>query len=204
MKQLRIACASVAMLMYAGVSVHVAPAAVDHVNAAPLYAGIGDAASFKAAMDARLAEAQQRVDRLLAATGPRTIENTLRPYDDMQIVLDDVLGPATVLFAVHPDEGMRRAASEASRRARAMGEDLGLNRALYDALSAIDVSRADAATKYYMQRELHDFHSNGVDRDQPTRERIKQLRSDLAAGQQQFLGNIRANTSQITVTSGAD
>ena len=195
------------MLLYAGVAVQVAPAPVkniDHVNTAPFFAGISDAASFRGATDARLAEVQQRVDRLLAVKGPRTVENTLRPYDDIQIALDDVLGPAIVLVAVHPDEAMRQAASDASRRARAMAEDLGLNRALYDALAAVDVSRADAPTKYYVQRELHDFHSRGVDRDQPTRERIKQLRSDLAAAQQEFLANIRANTRKITFASAAD
>src|SRR5881397_492569 len=104
MKQLRIACASVVMLMYAGVAVQVAPARVknaDHVNTSPFFAGISDAGSFKAATDARLAEAQQKVDRLLAVKGSRTIENTLRPYDDIQIVLDDVLSPAIVLVAVH-------------------------------------------------------------------------------------------------------
>jgi len=66
MKQLRIACASVLVLMYAGVAVQVAPAPVknaDHVNTSPFFAGISDAGSFRAATDARLAEVQQRAAR---------------------------------------------------------------------------------------------------------------------------------------------
>jgi thimet oligopeptidase len=204
MKQLRIAIVAVLVSLYAGVAVHVAPAASERVDTAPFFGGIGDPASFKATMDARLAEAQQMLDGLLAVKGPRTVDNTLRPYDDVEIKLTDVAGPAAVVFAMHPDERMRQAASEAAQRARAVATDLGLNRAVYNALGAVDVSRADSATKYYMQRELRDFRRNGVDRDEATRERIKQLRSDIAGAQQEFLGNIRANTRQITVASAAD
>jgi len=204
MKQLRIASAVIVVWLIGGATLHVAPATSERVNASPFYAGIGDPASLKKTMDARLGDAQQALDRLLAVKGTRTIENTLRLYDDVRIDLDDVYGPASVLFAVHPDERMRQVASEMAQRTRAIGTDLGLNRAVYDALAAVDVSRADAATKYDLQRELADFHRDGVDRDAATRARIRQLRSDLAAAQQEFLGNVRANTRKITVASAAD
>ena len=204
MKQLRVAIVAVLVSLYAGVAVHVAPAANERVDTAPFFEGIGDPASFKTTMDARLAETERMLDALLGVKGPRTVDNTLRPYDDIEIKLTDVAGPATVVFAVHPDERMRQTASEAAQRARAMATDLGLNRAVYNALAAVDVSRADSATKYYMQRELREFRRNGVDRDEAARERIKQLRSEIAAAQQEFLGNIRANTRQITVASALD
>src|SRR5262249_501566 len=92
-------------------------------------------------------------------------------------------------------------AGAAAERGRAMGADLLLNRAVYDALAAVDVSRADAPTKYYMQRELRDFRLNGVDRDQATRERIGQLQRTLHAGNQEFMRTIRANDRKVAVAS---
>jgi len=207
MKHPRIASGLVVVwlgLIHAGATVGTAPADGARVNTAPFFAGIGDPVSFKETMDARLARAQRTLDQLLAVKGTRTIENTLRPYDDLKIQLDDVSGPATVLFAVHPDEQMRKIAGETVQRTRAIATDLGLNRAVYDALTAVDVSRADAATKFNMQRELSDFRKNGVHRDEATRARIKQLGSDLTEAQQEFLGNIRANNRKITVGSAAD
>jgi thimet oligopeptidase len=79
-----------------------------------------------------------------------------------------------------------------------------LNRAVYDALAAIDLSHADGQAKYYVQRELRDFRLNGVDRDDATRERIGKLQRDLNAANQEFLRNIRANTRKITIASAAD
>ncbi len=55
------------------------PAAVD-----PLHAWVSgkDPAALEVWVNQRLAEEQADIDKLLAVTGPRTVENTLRPFDD--------------------------------------------------------------------------------------------------------------------------
>jgi hypothetical protein len=58
----------------------VAPAPITGSGAAPFFEGLSDVASFTSAMDARLAAAQQTLDRLLAVKSPHTVENTLRLY----------------------------------------------------------------------------------------------------------------------------
>src|SRR2546425_2687412 len=204
MKVLRMAVAVVLVSLavsqvagpYAGVTAHVATLAAERSDSAPFFAGIGDADSLKATMDRRFAEAQQKLDRLVAVKGPRTVENTLRLYDDLKIDVDSVLGPSGIIAQAHPDERMRQTADAAAERARAMGTDLVLNRAVYDALAAIDLGHADAQAKYYVQRELRDFRLNGVDRDEATRERIGKLQRELNAANQEFLRNIRANTAR--------
>ena len=52
----------------------------------PLHIWMGnpDAAKARAWADAHLAAAQAQVDALLAVKGPRTVENTLRPFDEAQ------------------------------------------------------------------------------------------------------------------------
>ena len=43
---------------------------------------------------------------MLAVTGKRTIENTLKPYDQMLTYLDAVANQAGLIKEVHPDEPM--------------------------------------------------------------------------------------------------
>jgi thimet oligopeptidase len=200
MKRLRVAAVVTLLVLYGG-SAHVTTAAAERTDSAPFYTGLGDPESLKNAMDRRQAEAQQKLDQLLAVKGPRTVENTLRVYDDLKFALDTVTGPSALIAQVHPDETMRQTAGAAAERGRAMGADLVLNRAVYDALAAVDVSRADTPTRYYIQRELRDFRLNGVDRDQATRERIGQLQRTLDGANQEFMRTIRANDKKITVSS---
>jgi thimet oligopeptidase len=200
--RLRIAAAVLLLVVWSGgLSTPVATAAAERIDSAPFYAGLGDPESLKTTMDRRQAEAQQKIDELLAVKEPRTVENTLKVYDDVKIALNAVTGPSGLIAQVHPDERMRQTAGAAAESARALGADLVLNRAVYDALAAIDVSRADAQVKFYLERELRDFRLNGVDRDQATRERIGQLQRTLDAANQEFMRAIRANEKQITVAS---
>src|SRR2546422_10988988 len=66
---------------YAGVTGQ-ATVAGERTDSAPFFAGIGDADSLKATMDRRFADAQQKLDRLVAVKSPRTVENKPRLYDD--------------------------------------------------------------------------------------------------------------------------
>ena len=52
----------------------------------PLHAWVqgSDPAALETWINLRLADAQADVDKVLAVTGPRTVENTLRPFDDAQ------------------------------------------------------------------------------------------------------------------------
>ena len=58
------------------------------------------------------------------------------------------------MFMVHPLAEVRDAAQELSQVISAEGVALSLNREVYQALAAVDVSAEDAATKYYMERTL--------------------------------------------------
>src|SRR5438045_7507263 len=155
-------------------------------TSAPFWRGITDAASFQRAMDARLSHARETLDHLLAVTGKPTIENTLRPYDDVLLELDAVGSEAGLIQSVHPDEKVRQTAEEVSQKASALATEISLNRGVFDALSHGDVSAADAETKYSVQRTLRDFRLDGGDKDETTRKRIKALRDELVLIGQDF------------------
>jgi len=180
------------------------PASKSGVDDSPFWNSRPDAAAFTKLMDDQLALARKSLDQLLAVKGTRTIENTLVPYDEIQLHLDVVSSQASLLEAVHPDSQLRDAAEKATQKVSAFYTELSLNRGVYDALTALDVSKADAETKYYVQRDLRDFRLAGVDKDDATRKRIKEIRDELVLIGQEFDRNIREDVRKVTVSSAAE
>ena len=170
----------------------------------PFWTGISDAASLDRAMTARLARARDTLDRLTGVTGARTTDNPLRLSDDVLLELDAVGSQAGLIQVVHPDAKVREGAEQISQKVSALATELSLNRKVYDAIAALDVSGADAETKYYVQRTLRDFRLAGVDKDEATRKRIQQLRDELVLVGQDFDRNIRTDLRKITAKSTAD
>jgi thimet oligopeptidase len=217
MKPIRLLVICCALALTSGVDAHVmvhvvhpgAPApgrtaAPAGATNAPFWTGMSDAASFDRAMNARLAWARETLDRLLAVKGPRSIENTLQLYDDVLLEIDAIGSQAGLIQVVHPDAKVRTTSEEISQRVSAFGTELSLNRGVYDAIAALDVSGADPETKYYVQRTLRDFRLAGVDKDEATRKRIQQLRDELVLIGQDFDRNIRSDLRKVTAKSAAD
>ena len=46
-------------------------------------------------------------------------------------------------------------------------------------MAALDVSKEDVMTQRYVKNVLRDFRRAGVDKDQPTRERVRALKDEL-------------------------
>ena len=171
---------------------------------APFWTGRPGAAAFGKAQDARLARARKAIDQLVQVKGARTIENTLVPYDEASIQLDAAGSQAQLMENVHPDSTLRATAEEVSQKVSALATEISLDRRVYDALSALDVSKADAETQYYVQHELRDFKLAGVDKDEATRTKIKALRDTLVKIGQEFSNNIRGDVRTIQISSAAD
>jgi thimet oligopeptidase len=205
MRQIRVftLAAAVAVLAAAGPPTLAQPAApATGPSTAPFWTGTPDAPAFERAMDARLAHARQLVDQLTAATGPRTVDNTLRVFDDVQLELDAVGQQSQLIQSVHPDAALRAMAEKLSQKASALSTELSLNRHIYDAIAAVDVSGADAETKYYVQRLRRDFRLAGVDKDETTRRRIQTLRNELTEVSQAWDRNIRTDLRTVKTDAG--
>jgi thimet oligopeptidase len=180
------------------------PARAQDVATAPFTAGLTTPESFKAAIDGRVAHARQLLDALVAATGTRTIDNTLRPYDDMWGELFTASGQAAIFASNHPDERMRKIGAELERSASAVMAEVPLRPDVYASLKAIDLSTVDAATKYYVERELKGFRLAGVDKPAAVRMRIQQMRDQLTQALGEFARNIRDERGKVVVRSAAD
>ena len=88
-------------------SAAVQPAPAQQAPTTPFTSGITDAVSLKKAIDARMGRANGLLDSMLAVKGPRTVANTLEPYDQLLDELNTASGQVTVMMDLHPDAAVR-------------------------------------------------------------------------------------------------
>jgi thimet oligopeptidase len=160
------------------------------VSQPTIWAGKPDIAAFEKIETDRLAAGQRSIDKLLSAKGPRTIENTLVPFDEAVHQNNSASYFAQLMEQVHPDATFRDRATVMLTKASAAQTAIALNHEVYNALAALDLSKADAATRFYVQRQLLEFRLAGVDKDDATRARLKKLNDQATEQQSMFDRNI--------------
>jgi thimet oligopeptidase len=156
-----------------------------------------DPATFEKRIDEQLDVAKKSVDQLLAVKGARTIENTLVPYDNAVRALDTAGYQSGLMQIVNPDAAIRDKAQAMVQKVSTVATQFALNQALYKAMAELDVSKADPATKYYVQRTLLEFKLSGVDKDDATRARVQSINDDITKYASQFSRNLA--DSRLTV-----
>ncbi len=149
--------------------------------------------------DAMLAKARAIRSRIVKASGRRTIDNTLRPFNEMSNLVSQVGLQGQLLFNVHTAADVRDAANQAYLAADSLSTEISLDRGLYDAFVALDVSRADEETRFAVLKILRDFRRSGVDRDEPTRARIKALNDEISEIGSSFDRNINEDVRSIAL-----
>jgi thimet oligopeptidase len=172
----------------------------------PLHIWVGNpnAVQARAWADAHLAAAQAQIDALLAVKGARTVENTLRPFDEAQRELDLAGSGASLLTNASPNKELRDLGDEVSQKVSAQATALGLNPDVYHALQAVDAATADKATKYYLEHTLLEYRLSGIDKDAATRERVRKLFDQLTAETLHFQRNIAESQGKVVVKDKAE
>ena len=142
--------------------------------------------------------AREMVERLKSGGAmPRDLALSL--FDDAFALLGNAAAQASLLRNVHPSAQAREAAERDEQEVDAAQTELSLDRGLYEALSRVDVSDADPATRWLVQKGLRDFRRAGVDRDDDTRARVQALREELVRIGQEFGRNVRDDAKEIRV-----
>jgi len=155
-------------------------------------------------MHVHLAWAKTYRARILEVEGPRTVANTLVPYNEMMMHIDAAAADCGLFARVHPDSRVRRIAEKGEQAVAGYLDELRLDRELYEAFGALDVSGADAATQYVVHKTLRDFRRAGVDKPQEARTRIAELNREILVLGQEFSRNIREDDREIVLASPAD
>ena len=117
-------------------------------------------------------QARASVAQFRTAAG-RDWAAALDRYDTAFGLLGNAASRSGLAREVHPDQPMRKAAEQCESDVDKAATELSLDRPTYEALVRLNVSRADAATKHYVEKTIRDFKRAGVDKDEATRAKIK-------------------------------
>jgi thimet oligopeptidase len=162
--------------------------------------GAASADALTAWVGARLAAHEEALKRLLAVEGERTPANSLVHYDMAIEQLSLAGAQAGILNSVAADKAVRDQAQMEAQRVAMAGSALSLNRPVYDALAAMKLDGASAATKHYVERTLLGYRLAGVDKDEATRERLHALHDKATQLSLAFSRNIQEGGKTIEAT----
>ena len=153
---------------------------------------------------AALERHQQAIDALLTVRGQRTVENTLRAYDDAVAILGAAGSQTALLDSVYPDKKIRDKAQALTQKVAEAGVALSLNQGVYSALNAMDLSGVDDATRHYVERTLLQYRLAGVDKDDATRAKVRELQDKATLLSLTFGRNVQENVNRVTVGDKAE
>ncbi|HWA95830.1 MAG TPA: M3 family metallopeptidase [Terracidiphilus sp.] len=164
--------------------------------------GAGSAEALTAWVSARLAAHEAALAALLAVEGPRTPANTLALYDVVVEQLNLAGSQSGILNSVAASCAVRDQAQLEAQRIAMAGAALSLNREVYDALAAMDLTGASPATQHYVERTLLGYRLAGVDRDKETRDKLQALHQKATMTALEFSRNIQEGGKTIEATPG--
>ncbi len=159
------------------------------------------AQAFIAQCRADLETAKAQLDRLEAGDFAGDTQTLLHAINELDVVSDRAVSRAGLYFNVHPDPEVREVANTCKERAVELFSDIGLSRPLFKQVSDIDTEVLSRLDRRYVTDMLEDFERSGVDRDEATRERVRELNEIINKLGQRFNRNIREDVRQVTVSS---
>lgn len=169
------------------------PSILDHID-------FSNAQTFEQTLRDKIQTAKTLLGSIKELRSPRTVENTLGSYNQICVALDACGAVASLFGAVHPNKDFQDAAEAVERELSAFSTELALDPELYQAISTVDVSGADAVTRRFWDKTIKDFKRSGVDRDEETRKRIKEITAEIVAIGQDFDRNIIEDIRHIELT----
>ena len=131
---------------------------------------------------------------------PKDPLEVLRVWNDAQTALSNAASVGSLFSEVHPDGAVRERAESVAQQVQKLDTDLGLDTGLYAVLAELDAIGLDADATRVLERTLRDFRRSGVDQDDATRDRLRELSERAILLSQEFSKNIRENVRSIRVT----
>ena len=125
---------------------------------------------------------------------------TLARWNDLKLALHNAFSTSSLIANVHPEEAVRTRAEKVEQDASALDTEIGLDRGLYDVLSAVDPGELDEDARRVLELSLRDFRRAGVDRDEPVRARLREIAERETALGQEFARNIRDGVRAVRVS----
>ena len=154
-------------------------------------------AEFLASCRAGIAASRAQMAQLKAAAplGAAALE----AFDAAQATLGSAGSIGYLAKEIHPDKAIREVAETCSQEYSAASTEYSLDRGAYDVLAKVDPAALDAPSRYYLERTLLRFRLAGVDRDDATRAKVRQLNDELVKLSQEFNRNVRDSVLTLDV-----
>ena len=154
-----------------------------------------DAPGLTKACDAAIARARKD----MATMGAR--KDSAGIFDEwnrLQIEIEDVAGPASLLGNTHPDKAVRDASEPCQEKLASLGTDLLQDEKIYARVKA--AKPANAHQKKLQKDLLEAFEDSGVALPPDKRKRAKEIAEKLESMRQAFDRNIRDDKTTVTMT----
>jgi thimet oligopeptidase len=145
--------------------------------------------------EGQLAQARRLVDEVKAGGSAADVLATWNRAETA-IANADV---AHLWAEVHPDAAVRDRADELSQDVQKYVTELGQDLDLYAVFDGLSTEGLDADATRVLEETLRDFRRSGVDRDQATRDRLRELSERGVKLSQDFGRNIRDGVRSIRI-----
>jgi len=157
---------------------------------------IWDAPAIEAACGRVLKTARAQVAALeKASLSQATPARVFRPWDRLQILLEDTQGPVEIMTNMSPDAKARAAGEACLLRMNELNTELFQNEKLYARISA--TAPADAVDRKLKKDVVEAFEDTGVALPPEKRARMKAILQRLEEVRQAFNRNIRDNKTRL-------
>jgi len=145
-------------------------------------------------IQAALEEAQAQVDAVARTEEPPTWANTLAPLDEATERLARRITPARHLVSVAETPELRDAYNEVLPEISAFWSRLPLDPALWARVKAFadtdEAAALEGVRARHLEKTLEEFRRAGADLPEESKDRLKELRVELASLQQKFSENV--------------
>jgi len=128
----------------------------------------------------------------------------LSAINGMDMLIDHQMNLASLYANVHPNAELRTTAEACEQQFVTLISELSLSRPFYERVAAIDLTQIDDLDKRFVNHMLKDFRRSGVDKDDATRQQIKQLNEEINLIAQTFDKNIRDGAKKLVLNSVDD
>lgn len=153
------------------------------------------------------AQFQQATSQFQALETPnRTypVHDLLTAINNLDITLDGALSKSSLYANVHPNSAVRDAAQSCQQKFVTLLSDISLSRPLYNHLVNIEQTTLSELDQRFVKKMLREFHRSGVDKNEKTRTRIKQLNEEINLIGQAFNKNILEDRRLVEVDGPDD
>ncbi len=146
-----------------------------------------------------LAQGKAQVAVVVDVKDKRSVANTLEPFNELSRFVANAGNMAGLAHEVNPDAKVRDAARTCEQEISQFISELLLDRRVYDALAAVEVSKEDADTRRFVMTTLRDYKRAGVALPDKQRARIKEIDDAMTKLSQDHSKNIAEDTRFLEV-----